>query len=586
MGGTGTGGSSNGGAAGMGGSGGTAGMGGSGGCSTAADCNDGFNCTIDTCNAGMCEHVVGPNSGPTACPPGKLCQIDKGCVDVTICADDAVCIQKLGGDPCKSNIHCDLATSVCVFSPLDKDKDGQSPIVCGGADCDDSLAETYPGAIEKCDGKDNNCNGMPDENATCPGLSVCQAGACTCPPANTCGVDCIDKMTSNTHCGMCNNACTGASTCMNGQCVCPGGATTCNGACVDTKTDPLNCGGCNKTCASGYSCANSLCTCLGTPCGMSCVNTMSDPQHCGGCNMPCPMGAGCLNGACICPNNQTYCGGQCVDTMTNTTHCGGCNKPCNGICQNGACTPCTVSNLYLFADISGSMGDTVPMGGTKLDAMRTGINTFLTDPLSTNMGVGIGYHPVPSSSMGMVCFGTNTPCMTDMDCAMVPFGFCTSAAGTDSCLQSDYETPAVSLGLLPGNQMAMTNSLALQMPTGGSLPPPGYQGALQYAKNYAMMNASQKVAVVLLSDNFPRICNTVTDLPDDLLPIAQQYATGTPKVLTYVIGISDGVAPNPTQAQLNQVAAAGGTGTAWIANSSTAVSNALSAIRMQFKTCP
>lgn len=126
----------------------------------------------------------------------------------------------------------------------------------------------------------------------------------------------------------------------------------------------------------------------------------------------------------------------------------------------------------------------------------------------------------------------------------------------------------------------------MQMPTGGSLPPPGYQGALQYAKNYAMMNATQKVAVVLISDNFPRICNTVTDLPDDLLPIAQQYATGTPKVLTYVIGISDGVNPNPTQTQLNQVAMAGGTGTAYLANSAMAVTSALSSIRTQFKTCP
>jgi len=126
----------------------------------------------------------------------------------------------------------------------------------------------------------------------------------------------------------------------------------------------------------------------------------------------------------------------------------------------------------------------------------------------------------------------------------------------------------------------------MQTAATGSLPPPGYQGALQYAKNYAMAHPSEKVAVVLLTDNFPRICNTNTDVPDDLLPIAQTFATGTPKVLTYVVGIGDGIAPNPTIAQLNQVAAAGGTGTAWLVNSQTDVTNALNNIRTLFKTCP
>ncbi len=644
------------------GSAGNGGSGGTGGCSTGADCSDGFNCTIDSCNAGTCEHAVGPNSGSTACPAGKICQLDNGCVDIIICADDATCIDRLGSDPCKDKIRCDPATSVCVSSPLDKDNDGHPPIVCGGADCDDSTNQTYPGAPEKCDNKDNNCNGMVDETATCPGLAMCQEGACVCPPQNACGTACVDTNTDNMHCGQCFNVCPGVSNCMNGVCICPGGSTTCGNVCVDTQTDAQNCGGCAKTCAPGYSCVGGFCTCLGTPCGMQCINTMNDPFNCGGCNMVCPAtatcqngmcacpmgqtscnaqcvdtmtntshcggcnvgcaagascqngscicptgqtvcngqcvntmtntshcggcnvacatGASCQGGSCVCPGGQTACNGQCVDTMTNTNHCGGCNMPCGGVCQNGSCVTCQVANLYLFADTSGSMADPDGTGSTKLVAMRTGINNFISNAGSANMGVGIGYHPTMSATG--LCTLTMTACNTNADCTMI-FETCDR---TPSCVQADYQVPSVGIALLPGNQTAITSSLAARTATGGSMPPPGYRGALQYAKNYAIANSTQKAAVVLLTDGLPNVCNTNNDVPDDLLPIAQQFASGTPRIITFVVGIGDGIAPHPTQAQLNQVASAGGTGTAWLTNSAAGVTSALNSIRTLYKTCP
>jgi Mg-chelatase subunit ChlD len=151
---------------------------------------------------------------------------------------------------------------------------------------------------------------------------------------------------------------------------------------------------------------------------------------------------------------------------------------------------------------------------------------------------------------------------------------------------ADYAMPAVGIGLLPGGSMPITNSLAMQSPTGGSLPPQGLQGALQYAKAYAVSHPAEKVGVVLLTDGLPNICTNNTDSPADLLPIAQQFAMGSPPVVTYVIGIGNGVAPNPTLAQLNQIAMAGGTGTATLTNSAIEVQTALSSIRTQFKTCP
>jgi len=40
----------------------------------------------------------------------------------------------------------------------DNDGDGYDDIACGGTDCNDADPNTYPGAMEQCDSKDNDCN--------------------------------------------------------------------------------------------------------------------------------------------------------------------------------------------------------------------------------------------------------------------------------------------------------------------------------------------------------------------------------------------------------------------------------------------
>ncbi len=47
----------------------------------------------------------------------------------------------------------------------DNDEDSYDRIACGGDDCDDSDADTHPGAIEDCaDTADNNCDGLADND--------------------------------------------------------------------------------------------------------------------------------------------------------------------------------------------------------------------------------------------------------------------------------------------------------------------------------------------------------------------------------------------------------------------------------------
>lgn len=59
--------------------------------------------------------------------------------------------------------------------------------VDNSADCDDRAATTFPGAAERCDGKDNNCNGVIDEgnpesgrDCTTGKPGICGAGKTSC----------------------------------------------------------------------------------------------------------------------------------------------------------------------------------------------------------------------------------------------------------------------------------------------------------------------------------------------------------------------------------------------------------------------
>ena len=79
-------------------------------------------------------------------------------------------------DPCTSD-SCVPETGACSYqiATLDLDSDGyRGPIpgtIAGqpgscGDDCDDANAAAHPGGVEICDGVDNDCNGIIDDNAT------------------------------------------------------------------------------------------------------------------------------------------------------------------------------------------------------------------------------------------------------------------------------------------------------------------------------------------------------------------------------------------------------------------------------------
>jgi hypothetical protein len=80
------------------------------------------------------------------------------------------------GDECTAD-DCDPDTGLCGHAPrtADRDHDGYRGPLAGfapgapgscGDDCDDTQPSVHPGAIETCDGLDNDCNGVADENAS------------------------------------------------------------------------------------------------------------------------------------------------------------------------------------------------------------------------------------------------------------------------------------------------------------------------------------------------------------------------------------------------------------------------------------
>ncbi|MFO0755367.1 MAG: MopE-related protein [Byssovorax sp.] len=129
-------------------------------CYVAADCPD-FG---DFCKPVICAPLDDmPDAGPSeVAKTGGQCK-----KAVPVDCDDH--------DPCTADT-CDPGTGLCSYAlaTLDLDNDGYrgplpgtiagQPGSCGD-DCDDTNAKAHPGGIEVCDGVDNDCNGIIDDNA-------------------------------------------------------------------------------------------------------------------------------------------------------------------------------------------------------------------------------------------------------------------------------------------------------------------------------------------------------------------------------------------------------------------------------------
>jgi hypothetical protein len=219
-------------------------------------------------------------------------------------------------------------------------------------------------------------------------------------------------------------------------------------------------------------------------------------------------------------------------------------------------------DIYMMLDQSGSMGDMVAGGTTKWAAVTSALNTFVMTP-QTGVSVGLQYFGLPAGSSGDAGSCTSgSKCTSAADCGggtcipIVNLCICGGGGfGADSCNGPDYAKPAVEIAPLPGVASSISTSIGMHMPSTATPTSAALQGATQHASDWAKAHPGDVVIALLATDGDPTECDTnITNIG----MIASTAAAATPKILTFVIGVGT------SSANLNAIAMAGGTGQAFI----------------------
>jgi len=358
-----------------------------------ADCDDGSECTKDSCDPKKgCLHV---DSQATKCDDGDPCTAGESC-QAGLCLGGTAkgCSD---GNSCTAD-SCEAATGKCLH---DISKDG---VLCDDASkctsddtclaglctgkqkgCDDS----NPCTTDHCDAKTGDCGHKPKgEGLPCGLDKVCEQGKCVLDK------DCKDKA-DGTACDD-NDACTTGDVCANGKCA-AGKQKGCNDGddCTADFCDPLTgkCGAkvapdktvCddNNVCTKNDVCTSGKCAgpdALNCDDGNTCTKESCDPKA--GCQSKaddtgvcddgnaCSHPDACINGACQGKEKACNDGDPCTkdscDAKTGKCKnekiagCAGCtdDKHCD---DGNACTKNTCEVK------SGQCNAPAPLGGGACD---------------------------------------------------------------------------------------------------------------------------------------------------------------------------------------------------------------------------
>jgi hypothetical protein len=235
-----------------------------------------------------------------------------------------------GGDDL--NDVFDTGGRYTLGSSVDNDGDGYS--VCEG-DCNDANSAVHPGALETCNGIDDDCDNAVDDG-----------GSALCDDGNDCTTDVCDLATGCDYvnvAGACNdgNACTTSDACSNGVCV-GGPVLSCNDAnpCTDDSCDADD--GCVHidavACNDGNPCTDDSCD----P-ASGCAHT-NNAEACDDGNA-CTANDACNGGACQAGpptncNDANLCTDDSCDPVDGCQHADNTASCGDGeVCTADACDP-------------------------------------------------------------------------------------------------------------------------------------------------------------------------------------------------------------------------------------------------------